>query len=62
MFRLFAFAMIPVLLVSLGIIVLIQRFGVAPGYPALVIFGVLTGGAVWLIRRRGRQSDKPRAA
>jgi hypothetical protein len=55
MLRLFAFAMIPVLLVALGIIVLTQRLGVAPTYPALVMFGVLTGGAIWLIRRRGRQ-------
>ena len=58
MLRLFVLAMIPVLLVALGIIVLTQRMGVASTYPALVMAGVLAGGAVWLIRRRNRQGDK----
>jgi ABC-type glycerol-3-phosphate transport system permease component len=56
--RLFVLAMIPVLLVALGIMVMTQRMGVAPTYPALVMAGVLAGGAIWLVRRRNRQGDK----
>ena len=44
--------MVPVLLVTLGYILVLRHIGVAPGYARLLIAMCVFFGAIWLLGRR----------
>lgn len=49
--------LIPALLVAVGYIVVLEMMGVSPGYPRLVVAGVLFfGGIYWLSKRSGKKA------
>jgi hypothetical protein len=49
---------VPVLLVMLGYIVVFRSMGLSPGYPRLVIAGLVFAGALcWLGRRVAHKSS-----
>jgi hypothetical protein len=54
MFRAFLFIMIPVVLLSLGIMVTTRQLGISSLYPDLFIAFVLLGGAILWFRSRAK--------
>lgn len=54
----FYIILVPAVLVALGYILVLRFMGIAPGYPRLIIAGVIFFGALyWLSRRKPRDSD-----
>lgn len=50
--------MVPVLLVTLGYVVMLRHLGFAPGYPRLFVAMALFFGTIWWLGRRAAQKSK----
>lgn len=50
--------MIPVLVVTLGYVVMLRHLGFAPGYTRLFVAMALFFGAIWWLGRRAAQKRK----
>jgi hypothetical protein len=53
--------MIPVLLVTLGYVLVLRHMGIPPGYPRLIIAMTLFFGFIWYFGRRTTRKHKPDA-
>jgi hypothetical protein len=53
--------MVPVLLVTLGYVLMLRHLGFAPGYPRLFVAMAFFFGAIWWLGRRASQKNKTAA-